>query len=1368
MADPLLVPDPQVVQELAPEDEKAPEIKAIRHIDEELANFSSIDTLFTPTKHDLTELKVIKELDLIIFRESTNLINFKLYNQASHFQTIVKRDPAIKINSFLVTRNPDLFIVGQNSILRTYELQIKPEEEESILLKPKQKIRYENDINSLGYYPQSRLLFSSHDDIPIKAHRLSNEGLLTKLFELNTRLERCFDKLQIYDNLLISTEKSGFVVFWKIGEEPDAQPVEIKHHKGIIRFVEISVASNKMLTSSIDHGIKLWNLKPPSLESQLIGHDSEVTALSIAHDGSKAVSGDLSFYIIIWDLFQHTELNKILMHSGKINQIIITENDKYFLTCSADKKIKVGELTTNSYAIELRGHKDSVSDVKVLGSTIYTISKDKSLGVWNLPVQIESTKINISGRHEYCKVFSKQDIFIAVSDNTIEIFRCRDQNYNLLSQNTDLLISKTIKSFKFSSDFTTIYCTFNESKQIQRALIDNQNLNEAQFSIAIEDLEEETGPNLIFEVLPDNCIFTVDKTGNAVIWNVADAENQLTSRENINYNNVLDIECYDYNVFDGIPYFTLAKRNCSIDLIKIDPGLRIVENVTNADLVNVNSRVISSILLLNPQYVAYVIVDDFRIYVSEILNTDIVTNNLNPNANTIQGMISNPTQNLKPEPVQLKTLTISGHRKAVTIIIKKTIGDSEFIISVSDDLTLRAWVITWTDPPIAGQIATQREILEIFEIFALQEHTKSIVSLVDLPNTNYVATASKDTNVIVWNILERRIEKKYTSHTSPIIGLNILIDSTGNSQILSYSSNSIHIWDYSHQEINGVPVSINGAHDSIDKLIALYKLKYRGELNENQRFITFGQERFTYLHFYAYWNVYLPLGPSLMNNFPITSIVPIGGQSFSPLFYAAKYNSMECLKLFIERLNILSQTDLNTLKAYCYSIRNDINNLLQTSSSSLSMFFECIFIRNGLPKISSKYNQIPQLCFKKSNVLNEQDFYSQGLVEKEEILLEFRTCCIELPIEFGSDESIKFLKSLDECKIFQVFRTKLISNIIDYKWNTLKKWIFLHAVVFWFLLVLIGLLIAGYESLAITVLFVTTNFLLLIYELLQIITSGGEYFLDKWNTLDIAILIFNIIWVTFLSIWQEGLAYFDTFPAWLVVGLSFFRGISCFRVFDNTRFYIQLILVSIKDCMSFIFIYFYTTLAFGIMIKSSGILNDEGAPYSNFDYFWRLSYDENIGGLDSNSTNYLFYATFMIASIINVTIMLNLLISILGDSFDRFQVESFEADQKLKLEGILEIEQIMNFSIKSAEKKFIHMCLQVEYNESETEWEGKIMALNKKIDNLTDKVYQESERNHKAILKMGMKNQDSIRGIYKKIDNLQSSLMHFISEERTK
>ena len=277
-----------------------------------------------------------------------------------------------------------------------------------------------------------------------------------------------------------------------------------------------------------------------------------------------------------------------------------------------------------------------------------------------------------------------------------------------------------------------------------------------------------------------------------------------------------------------------------------------------------------------------------------------------------------------------------------------------------------------------------------------------------------------------------------------------------------------------------------------------------------------------------------------------------------------------------------------------------------------------------------------------------------------------------------------------------------------------------------------------------------------IYEIFQIINSRLDYFFELWNWLDIIVLISDMAWAI-LILYENDKKELISSISLVVVLFSFIRGISCFRIFDGTRYYIQLIVKSLSDVKYFIIIYFYTTLTFAVMFLASGYTGGEVAKPS-FLFFFKSSYDENIGGLDSDTENLLFYIAFMAASIINVTIMLNLLISILGDTFDNFQVNSVEVDTEEKLQGILEIEASFELFRPKGNQSYVHMCLQVEYDEGGEEWQGKIRALENKIEIVSRKMTEESKKQCEMISNLEMRNNESLDRLFQKVDSLQDSI----------
>ena len=138
-----------------------------------------------------------------------------------------------------------------------------------------------------------------------------------------------------------------------------------------------------------------------------------------------------------------------------------------------------------------------------------------------------------------------------------------------------------------------------------------------------------------------------------------------------------------------------------------------------------------------------------------------------------------------------------------------------------------------------------------------------------------------------------------------------------------------------------------------------------------------------------------------------------------------------------------------------------------------------------------------------------------------------------------------------------------------------------------------------------------------------------------------------------------------------LISLIMIEGLSVFRCFKPTRYYIRLILNSIQDVLPFIIIFLYTTFSFGTILS---VYKDV-----SMSEIWINTYDINIGlGLHSSSFD-KDYVLFLIASIINFFIVLNLLISILGDSFDHFQVNADIIDLLEMAEAISGVETIASF-----------------------------------------------------------------------------------------
>lgn len=229
---------------------------------------------------------------------------------------------------------------------------------------------------------------------------------------------------------------------------------------------------------------------------------------------------------------------------------------------------------------------------------------------------------------------------------------------------------------------------------------------------------------------------------------------------------------------------------------------------------------------------------------------------------------------------------------------------------------------------------------------------------------------------------------------------------------------------------------------------------------------------------------------------------------------------------------------------------------------------------------------------------------------------------------------------------------------------SIKPYVLAQSLIFWSNIVFM-MLAMFYDSLVFNCIFMLINLLITVIELTQLFSDFRIYFADPWNYLDQLRLILCFT-VGILDLMDKN----DINLTFVLVLINFTRGLTYFRAFDMTRFYVRLIIIAIKDSVSFLVIFLYSTLAFGVIYA---------ATYGDSDLIsvWKQSYELNMGNFSNDDYSILQYTCFTLATLINVVVMLNLLISILGDSFEKFQNTAKEIDLKEMLNVIIEFETMM-------------------------------------------------------------------------------------------
>ena len=298
--------------------------------------------------------------------------------------------------------------------------------------------------------------------------------------------------------------------------------------------------------------------------------------------------------------------------------------------------------------------------------------------------------------------------------------------------------------------------------------------------------------------------------------------------------------------------------------------------------------------------------------------------------------------------------------------------------------------------------------------------------------------------------------------------------------------------------------------------------------------------------------------------------------------------------------------------------------------------------------------------------------------------ISFSHTFIKISTTLGSQESVDFINSLVMCSSPEIFKTQLIKTLLSQKWKKVRIFILGQGIVYLFYMVSLAVFLTKYQNSSVLVIPFTLSGALLAYEIFQMSSGLESYLSDVWNLVDIVraclFFIYCILFWTSASENNELLS--------VIIFLTWSRGITYFRLFSGTRYYINLLFAIIQDMSSFFIIFFYSIVGFGLVFYTLS---------SSTDYFYFLTstYILNFGNFDTNNYDKLEWIFFLLVTVLNPIIMLNLLISIMSDTYSRVKHDFETADLLGLCYLIKEVELLLFWRRNLNDRKYLHVC-QVE------------------------------------------------------------------------
>lgn len=589
----------------------------------------------------------------------------------------------------------------------------------------------------------------------------------------------------------------------------------------------------------------------------------------------------------------------------------------------------------------------------------------------------------------------------------------------------------------------------------------------------------------------------------------------------------------------------------------------------------------------------------------------------------------------------------------------------------------------------------------------------------------FVSASGGDFVLKIWNCIEQCLEVSLKGHIGTVKGIAVTSDMR-----TLYSScfkNSLRKWNIGTIET----LSIGNISSILDSFVFGGLLKKKEIPPDSLSKSVFTDLKINLIHYYSYLGLRKPLKKALESGVEIR----IDGEMRSPLYYSIIRKSQACTDVILNYLIQLGQSNFMLFLNYANHLRGEFAMFLQDSSVYLQEFLEVLYykvpgtVRFGVPILP-----LPALIYSDSRIVDESEFVkeSDATNASSEEVIEFKTLPFAISDMQGSAGSIEILKSITSTSNSTILKTDIVRTYVRDKWDSMWKFIFLLTVLNWTsICIMIELVFLSHENQKKTVFFTgmsvsyfTLILIMACYEVFQAIATGLDYFCDWWNIIDIIKIVLSIVWIG-LENSGESFEYYH-FLTWSMVAFNFVRGLIGFRTFDKTRHYTKLIIRSLFQSIYFLLIFFYSTLTFGVLYYVSNYDSEDLERFSII----KTSYELSNGSFENSSVFSLEYFTFILASIVNVIITLNLLISILGDSFEAFQAEAIEVDTLEMAEMVLEIETMMFWRKDNQQKHFLHRC-QVSEQAGMINWDGKMVYISKLIQGMRAR-YDESHNELKT------------------------------------
>ncbi|CDW80596.1 wd-40 repeat protein [Stylonychia lemnae] len=964
------------------------------------------------------------------------------------------------------------------------------------------------------------------------------------------------------------------------------------------------------------------------------------------------IRGENNKGVCMYSLFDGSIVQNVTsMHTNYINQILVTKDSKRVITCSKDRKIKVWDWIKSECLATLTLHEEGV-EAMILSedeTLLFSGSYDKTVNIWSMYeyVNLATLQTKIPIRSLYLS--GDNDILLATS-NLKQKTQEPMQAFWVLEDNADAFrIRVELKNVSncYVTPNNEYLVTMNGNSALKiwnlrsRVLIENHKVN-CQFRYNLRALNGTRD---------SESIFFQKESSEIVQWSCSLQQQVHT------FNHGGQVQDIVITSDDRIMYCAIERQIYKWDLQTKQELCRFQHN---------NGYFLFLVLASNDQHLF-----------ANGSGADIFEYNLNLDEN----------QELKRFDIIKDSGWVNFELSpdGVTLIQTNQYNSSFWVCNLKEGkvvqvLNKHSQVINFVGFTKDGKYLITRSKAE--SIIWETSKWKALITIQE--EFGIVTSSSRYVQAIIHDGLYKSWSDEIFSSFSD--------DFTFTS---STEQESDIVKDV--QEVNTADIKMTGNFNNLMKIFignigkkSLDEKKYLPYLYKTQ----IQPFKMTLAHYYAFYNNAEFVSQLLQMGTPYIEDV----NENTPLDNAIQKKSYESATIILDYI-------MRSPHLYGKLTEEKIVNLIEFAPSNLKDFFDsAVKEQQGeyIPSFGTLLTNPITFRVSQNNFVSYSDIKHMIVEDKEsDEPLVFKTIQIPFNMQPGSEPSINFHRTLSESEL-TAFRSESVQAILTYKWDLVKKIVYINGLIYLFYMSVLFAFIQTYHVISVYFL-IAFGFYFMGFEILQMCLNKLSYLGDFWNIFDFLRVLLLIIFIYNAfkyEDWNRSQAMLQLLGT--LNFLSWVRALSFLRLFQKTRIFIRLLVEVIYDMIPFMIVLIGAVLGISLSFE---VINDISM-LEALKHNYRLTF----GDFETDNYTTANWALFIIGSVLIPLIMLNMLVAIMSDTYARVMSDVLPSDFLELNQMILEQEEIQFWNRRKGQLGYLHYVTPLQRKEG-NDWEGQIQKI---------------------------------------------------------